>query len=266
MVHRDLRGNLKRGKIDLHYIDNGYTTQRGLQHSSEWISHAGLFVSVVTQTAMARLTLPPHSHSYGTTHTYLSLTLESVHTHTHSSHLLLLLFTCSHLKVCPSCIYTQTIFWLFTYLTLMGRTFRLFTSIISRVGYINDSGFSLGLSASAESLINSTPVFRLFDGWLSEQSNLSPTGGTYSQQMKSLLRNNILQSRTVSLHSWLKVHRKLSKLCAWVIVRNDKFLSKYKLLQYNVYMINIIQIKKKMLLSIKQVYYKYKVQISYLIA
>ena len=127
-------------------IDSGYTTQRGLQHSYEWISHAGLFASAVTHTAMARLTL-------------LSLTLSQ------STHILLLLF--SHvLKVCPSCIYTYTTFWLFTYLALMGRTFRLFTNIVSRVGYIHDSCFS------------ST---QLLDCRLSEQSDLPPTGGTNSQ-------------------------------------------------------------------------------------
>ena len=42
--------------------------------------------------------------------------------------------------------------------------------------------YTIPVSASAESLINSAPVFRFFDCRLSEQSNLPPTGGTYSQQ------------------------------------------------------------------------------------
>ena len=36
------------------------------------------------------------------------------------------------------------LFWLFTYVALMGRTLRLFTNIVSRVGYLHNSGFGLG--------------------------------------------------------------------------------------------------------------------------
>ena len=91
MVHRDLCGNPKTGKPwvnKIFTIQSGYTTPRGIQHSVECISRTGLFASVVTHTAMARLT-----------HT-LSLT--------RSTSTVLTLFVT--VKVCPSCIYTYTTF------------------------------------------------------------------------------------------------------------------------------------------------------------
>mgnify|MGYP006970524286 CR=1 FL=1 len=112
---------------------SGYTTHRGLQHSSKvYQPHRALRAYC-------------YSHSCGAAHASLYLS-DVTRTHAYYSlfytHLPSALYY--KLKVCPSCIYTYTTFWLFTYLALMGCTFRLFTSIVSRVGYVHDSGFGLG--------------------------------------------------------------------------------------------------------------------------
>ena len=58
-------------------------------------------------------------------------------------------------KLCPS-IYTYTTLWLFTHMAHMGHTFKLFTSIVPRVGYIHDFSFGLGRSSSTR-LFSSHP-------------------------------------------------------------------------------------------------------------
>ena len=134
-MHRDLRGNPKTGKTtgtELHYRQWIYNTERITTLLRVDQPHKALRACCC-------------SHNYGAAHASLSHTL-----HTRNSAHSVLYYYC--LKVCPSCIYTYTTFWLFTYLAPMGRTFRLFTSIVSRVGYIHDS--ELATSPSSTRLLS----------------------------------------------------------------------------------------------------------------
>ena len=78
-------------------------------------------------------------------HTLLSLFLSLSHslTITEATTILAILQRSTQLSIitiCPSCIYTYTTFWLFTYIAHRG-TFRLFTIIASRIGHEIDSRF-----------------------------------------------------------------------------------------------------------------------------
>ena len=148
---------------------NGYTTLRGLQRLLR-----------VHQPHRA-LCVYCYSHIYGATHASLSrsLTLTLLHT-----------LTIQHYKVFASCIYAYATSWLFTYVALMERTLDYLQVQPPELAI-----YTIPVSASAESLINSAPIFLLFDYRFSKQSDLRPTGGTYSQQTPpSLLWVEICQS------------------------------------------------------------------------
>ena len=98
----------------------------------------------------------------------------------------------------------------------MGCTFRLFTNIASELAI-----YTISVSASAESLINSAPDFRLFDYWLSEQSDLPSTGGTYSQQIALRTRPKSareVRERAFALAALLTVCTR-APTEAWVMAR-----------------------------------------------